>query len=53
MTTPQSYLELHWDPVELLDFRRFKGADILYDTYLLFVKQILNSCSLEQDIAQD
>ena len=40
---PQGYAEIYWNPVEMLDYLRFKDAVISYGMHLPFVKQMLNS----------
>ena len=39
---PQGYAELIWNPVEVLELKRFKEAVISYGVHSPFVKQMLN-----------
>lgn len=36
------YTEAHWNPVEMLDLRRFKEAIVSYGMHLPFKKWMLN-----------
>lgn len=37
------HLEVNWNPVQMLDLKRFKEAVVAYAMHSLFVSQMLNS----------
>lgn len=39
---PQDYEELGWEPIDVLDLKRFKEAIVTYGMCSPYVKQILN-----------
>lgn len=47
---PQSYVEVNWAPLEMLDLKRFKEGVVLYDMHSPFEKQMLSSWATENRI---
>lgn len=44
---PQSYLEINWNPVEMLYLKRLKEAVVPYGMHTPFMKQMLDSWETE------
>lgn len=47
---PQGYSEVNWDPIEMLDLKRFKEEIFLYGMHSPSVKQMLNSWTTQNRI---
>ena len=47
---PQSYIEVNWAPVKMLDLKRFKEGVVWHDMHSPFEKQMLSSWTTQNRI---
>ena len=47
---PQGYIEVNWNPVDMLNLKRFKKAVVSHGMYSSFVRRMLNSWTTKNRI---